>query len=42
MRLELSPYLHPKLQSVRYYGGLPIDARTITDQIAQQEELWPR
>ncbi len=42
MRLELSPYLHPKLHSVRYYGGLPIDARTITDQVVRQEELWLR
>ncbi len=40
MRLDLSAYLHPKLRSVRYYGGLPIDARTITDEIMQQEELW--
>ena len=40
MRLELSAYLHPKLRSVRYYGGLPIDARTVTEEIMQQEELW--
>lgn len=28
-----------RLRSVRYYGGLPIDARTITDSIAEQEGL---
>jgi 2-oxoglutarate ferredoxin oxidoreductase subunit alpha len=39
MRLDLDPALHPRLRSVRYYGGLPIDARTITDEIVQQEGL---
>jgi hypothetical protein len=34
VRMEFSPELIAKLRSVRYYGGLPIDARTITDKIA--------
>ncbi|MBI3668116.1 MAG: 2-oxoacid:acceptor oxidoreductase subunit alpha [Acidobacteria bacterium] len=39
MRLDVDPALHSRLRSVRYYGGLPIDARTITDEIIQQEGL---
>ncbi|HEY1242848.1 MAG TPA: 2-oxoacid:acceptor oxidoreductase subunit alpha [Bryobacteraceae bacterium] len=37
MRLEFEPELIAKLRSVRYYGGLPLDARTITDEIVKQE-----
>ncbi|HEY2016928.1 MAG TPA: 2-oxoacid:acceptor oxidoreductase subunit alpha [Bryobacteraceae bacterium] len=37
MRLEFDPELIAKLRSVRYYGGLPLDARTITDEIVRQE-----
>jgi len=37
MRLEYEPELIAKLRSVRYYGGLPLDARTITDEIVKQE-----
>lgn len=37
LRLELPAELAPKLRSVRHYDGLPIDARTITDQILLQE-----
>jgi 2-oxoglutarate ferredoxin oxidoreductase subunit alpha len=37
MRLELDPDLIAKLRSVRYYGGLPLDARTVTDEIVKQE-----
>ncbi len=37
MRLEFDPDLIAKLRSVRYYGGLPLDARTITDDIVRQE-----
>jgi 2-oxoglutarate ferredoxin oxidoreductase subunit alpha len=37
MRLELDPELIAKLRSVRYYGGLPLDARTLTDEVAIQE-----
>ena len=39
MRMELGPSDIGKLRSVRYYGGLPIDARTITDEIVSQEGL---
>ena len=34
MRREIA-----KLRSVRYYGGLPLDARTVTDDIVRQEGL---
>ncbi len=37
MRLELEPELIAKLRSVRYYGGLPLDARTLTDGVVIQE-----
>ena len=37
MRLELDPDLIARLRSVRYYGGLPLDARTLTDEVAGQE-----
>jgi 2-oxoglutarate ferredoxin oxidoreductase subunit alpha len=37
MRLEYDPELIAKLRSVRYYGGLPLDARTITEEIIRQE-----
>ena len=37
MRLELDADLIAKLRSVRYYGGLPLDARTVTDEILKQE-----
>jgi 2-oxoglutarate ferredoxin oxidoreductase subunit alpha len=37
MRLEFEPEDIAKLRSVRYYGGLPIDARTVTEDIAAQE-----
>jgi 2-oxoglutarate ferredoxin oxidoreductase subunit alpha len=39
MRTELSSHDTGKLRSVRYYGGLPIDARTVTDEIVRQEGL---
>jgi 2-oxoglutarate/2-oxoacid ferredoxin oxidoreductase subunit alpha len=39
MRLELDPDLIARLRSVRYYGGLPLDARTVTDDIVRQEGL---
>jgi len=38
MRLEATPEELAKLRSVRYYGGLPIDARTITDDVVGQEK----
>jgi 2-oxoglutarate ferredoxin oxidoreductase subunit alpha len=37
MRLEYDAELIAKLRSVRYYGGLPLDARTVTDDIVRQE-----
>ena len=37
MRLEFDPDLIAKLRSLRYYGGLPLDARTVTDEIIRQE-----
>ncbi len=39
MRLELDAEEIAKLRSVRYYGGLPLDARTVTDEIVGQEGL---
>jgi 2-oxoglutarate ferredoxin oxidoreductase subunit alpha len=39
MRMELGAGQIDKLRSVRYYGGLPLDARTVTDEIARQEGL---
>jgi 2-oxoglutarate/2-oxoacid ferredoxin oxidoreductase subunit alpha len=39
MRLELDAELIGKLRSVRYYGGLPLDARTVTDDIVKQEKV---
>jgi 2-oxoglutarate ferredoxin oxidoreductase subunit alpha len=39
MRLDLHPELVGKLRSVRYYGGLPLDARTVTDEIVRQERI---
>jgi 2-oxoglutarate ferredoxin oxidoreductase subunit alpha len=37
MRLEFEPELIAKLRSVRYYGGMPLDARTVTDEVVKQE-----
>lgn len=37
LRLDLDPTLTVRLQSVRHYNGLPIDARSITDAILEQE-----
>jgi 2-oxoglutarate ferredoxin oxidoreductase subunit alpha len=37
MRLELQAELTGRLRSVLYYAGLPIDARTISDDILVQE-----
>jgi 2-oxoglutarate ferredoxin oxidoreductase subunit alpha len=39
MRLDLPVEMIPKLRSVRYYGGMPLDARTVTDEIVKQEAL---
>ena len=37
MRLEMTPEQIAKLRSIRYYGGLPLDARTVTDEVVRQE-----
>jgi 2-oxoglutarate ferredoxin oxidoreductase subunit alpha len=37
MKMEFEVELLAKLRSVRYYGGLPLDARTVTDDIVKQE-----
>ena len=37
MRLEMTPEQISKLRSIRYYGGLPLDARTVTDEVVRQE-----
>jgi 2-oxoglutarate/2-oxoacid ferredoxin oxidoreductase subunit alpha len=37
MKLELSPERQLKLRSVLHYSGLPIDARSITDDLLSQE-----
>jgi 2-oxoglutarate ferredoxin oxidoreductase subunit alpha len=39
MRLDMRPEQVAKLRSVRYYGGMPLDARTVTDSIIKQEEI---
>ena len=37
MRLELTPERVSKLRSVLHYNGLPIDARSVTDDVLAQE-----
>jgi 2-oxoglutarate ferredoxin oxidoreductase subunit alpha len=37
LKLELSPERQTKLRSVRHYNGLPIDARSISDEVLSQE-----
>jgi hypothetical protein len=37
MRLGLTPERIAKLRSVLHYNGLPIDARSITDDVLAQE-----
>ncbi len=39
MRLEMPAERIAKLRSVLHYNGLPIDARSVTDSIVQQEAL---
>jgi 2-oxoglutarate ferredoxin oxidoreductase subunit alpha len=38
MKMEFEAAEIAKLRSVRYYGGLPIDARTVTDNVLSQEK----
>jgi 2-oxoglutarate ferredoxin oxidoreductase subunit alpha len=37
MRIDLAPELTARLRSVLHYNGLPIDARSVTDEILIQE-----
>ena len=37
LRLELDPDEVKKLRTIRYYAGLPLDARTVTDAIVSEE-----
>ena len=37
LKLDLAPELIGKLRSIRHYDGLPIDARSITDDLLAQE-----
>ncbi|MND03821.1 hypothetical protein D3C83_238210 [compost metagenome] len=37
MTLELTPARIAKLRSVLHYNGLPIDARSVTDDLLAQE-----
>jgi 2-oxoglutarate ferredoxin oxidoreductase subunit alpha len=37
MRMEMDPAITSKLRSVRHFNGLPIDARSVTDDILAQE-----
>ena len=37
LKLELSPERCTKLRNVLHYNGLPIDARSVTDDILAQE-----
>lgn len=39
MRLELAPELLMKLRAIKYYGGMPLDARTVTTEFVAQEGL---
>ncbi|MEX1130203.1 MAG: 2-oxoacid:acceptor oxidoreductase subunit alpha [Vicinamibacterales bacterium] len=37
MRMDLDPALSAKLRSVRHFNGLPVDARSVTDEVLAQE-----
>src|SRR6266850_3024419 len=37
LKLDIDPLQVPKLRSVRHYNGLPIDARSVTDDIISHE-----
>ena len=37
MKLELSPERTAKLRSILHYNGLPIDARSVSDDVLAQE-----
>ena len=37
IKLDVDPRQTTKLRSVRHYNGLPVDARSVTDEIISQE-----
>jgi 2-oxoglutarate ferredoxin oxidoreductase subunit alpha len=37
LKIELPVELAPKLRSVAHVHGLPVDARSVTDEIMQKE-----
>jgi 2-oxoglutarate/2-oxoacid ferredoxin oxidoreductase subunit alpha len=39
LKLDLPPEHVTKLRSIRYFDGLPLDARTVTDKLVLQEEI---
>ena len=39
LRMEFAPEHVLHVRSVRYYGGLPLDARTVTQEIQKQESI---
>ncbi len=42
LTLDLDPSLAPRLRSVRHYDGLPLDARTVTAAVLEQERQGGR
>jgi len=39
LKLDLPSEDIPKLRSIRYFDGLPLDARTVTDKLVLQEGI---
>jgi 2-oxoglutarate ferredoxin oxidoreductase subunit alpha len=39
LKLDLPAADVTKLRSIRYFDGLPLDARTVTDKLVLQEEI---
>jgi 2-oxoglutarate ferredoxin oxidoreductase subunit alpha len=39
VRMEAPALATEALRSVRYFGGMPLDARTLTDAIVEQEGI---
>ena len=39
LRIDYPELPNEKLRSIRYIGGLPLDARTVTDDLVKQEGL---
>ena len=39
LKLDIAPELVTKLRSIRHYNGLPLDARSVTDEFVMQEEI---